>query len=358
MSGKQKLYDLINKGREGKNVGLSIGLPKMENCMDGFLPETSYLIAAQSGVGKTTFVIYSFIYKPLVAFMKGEGKERDPYYIMFSLEMTQPQIYAKLLSMYLFENFGEEISYKELFSRGKDTRLSDERYELVRQADAFMDMLDERLIFHEGTLNADRYEKFVLQDLQRFGTFQSNGDYIKNNSDQIIAVVIDHMSLIRASSRGKKEEMDLVSSKSVSMRNRFGISPIHVMQFNRNANNSERLKQGLQEPDMSDFKDSAAMYEDSHVVFALHAPIKFKLTSYRGYNIKEIGHNFTACLLLKSRFGTSDIMDALGFYGSVGIFKELPRPDEIMDYERYKHPDWTLLDNTDEPVKTKTTITL
>ena len=61
MTGKERFYNLIESGRLGKNIGLSIGLPKMENCMDGFLPGTSYLIAAQSGVGKTSFMLYSFI---------------------------------------------------------------------------------------------------------------------------------------------------------------------------------------------------------------------------------------------------------------------------------------------------------
>lgn len=355
MSGKEKLFELIDKGRMGKNIGLPIGLPKMENCMDGFLPGTSYLIAAQSGVGKSTMMLYSFIYQPLKAYMNDPlYANRDPYWIFFSLEMTQAQIYAKLLSMYIFEHYGEEISYKELFSRGRDTHLSDERYELVKQANDFLDILDKRIIFHEGTLNAEKYEKFVLQDLERFGKFTSDGSYNKYNSEQIVAVLIDHMSLIRASTgRSKKDEMDLISSKSVTMRNRYDISPIHVMQFNRNANNAERLRQGQQEPDMSDFKDSAAMYEDSQVVFALHAPIKFKLSSYRGYNIKEIGHNFLACILLKSRFGTSDIMDAVNFFGSVGIFKELPRPDDIADYTRYKTPYWCLEDTDLEIPETK-----
>ena len=345
MSGKDRLFNLIDKGRDGKNIGLSIGLPKLELYMDGLLPGVSYLIAAQSGVGKSTFSLYSFVYKPLMDYMAGQEVDRDPYFIMFNLEMTQEQIYAKLLSMYIYEHFGEQITFKELFSRGKDTRLSDERYELVKQCDEFLDILDKRLIFHETVLNSEKYKSCVIKDLQRFGTFNSDGEYIPDNSDQLIVVMIDHMSLCRASSgRSKKEEMDLISSYSVQLRNRCNISPIHIMQFNRNANNPERLKQDMQEPDSSDFKDSAAMYEDSQVVIALHSPIKFKRSSYRGYNIKELAHNFVACILLKSRFGTSDIAIGLAYYGDCSIFKELPRADQINDYERFKSPDWTFLD--------------
>ena len=345
MSGKDRLFNLIDKGRDGKNIGLSIGLPKLELYMDGLLPGVSYLIAAQSGVGKSTFSLYSFVYKPLMDYMAGQEVDRDPYFIMFNLEMTQEQIYAKLLSMYIYEHFGEQITFKELFSRGKDTRLSDERYELVKQCNEFLDILDKRLIFHETVLNSEKYKSCVIKDLQRFGTFTSDGEYIPDNSDQLIAVMIDHMSLCRASNgRSKKEEMDLISSYSVQLRNRCNISPIHIMQFNRNANNPERLKQDMQEPDSSDFKDSAAMYEDSQVVIALHSPIKFKRSSYRGYNIKELAHNFVACILLKSRFGTSDIAIGLAYYGDCSIFKELPRADQINDYERFKSPDWTFLD--------------
>lgn len=349
ISGKEKLFELIEKGRDGLNIGLPIGLPKMEVYMDGLLPGVSYLIAAQSGVGKTTFTLYSFIYKPLMAYLEGKATIRDPHWIMFNLEMTQEQIYAKLISMYIFEKYGIEISFKELFSRGEDVRLSDEHFELVKSCSDFLDILDDRIIFHDGTLNAEKYEKILLKDLEKFGTFTSNGTFMPNNDNQVIGVIIDHMSLVRASAgRDKKKEMDDISSCSVRFRNKYHIiSPIHVMQFNRNANNSERLRQGQQEPDSSDFKDSGSMYEDSQVVFALHSPIKFKQSNYRGYNIKKLGHNFVSCILLKSRFGLSDVIDGLGYYGNCGIFKELPKSDDIIDCDRYLNPNWEIIQKSD-----------
>lgn len=51
MSYKQQFYELIDKGREGKNIGLPLGLPKLEMYADGYLPGTSYLIGAASGAG-------------------------------------------------------------------------------------------------------------------------------------------------------------------------------------------------------------------------------------------------------------------------------------------------------------------
>ena len=346
MSGKQEFYELIEKGRSGGNLGLSVGIPKLELYMDGYLPGTSYLIGAQSGVGKTTFTLYTLVYRPLMDFLSGNNTNRDPYWIMFPLEMTRPQIYAKLISMYIFDTYGEQINFKEIFSRGKNTMLSDNKYDLIVNCDNFLNILDERLIFIDGYLNASRYEEHVKNSLKRFGTFK-NDSFIPNNPDQVVGVLIDHMSLIRQSSgRTKKEEMDLISSYSVQFRNKCGIiSPIHVMQFNRDSGNSERLKQSLQEPTMSDFKDSGAMYEDSQVVFALYNPFKYKKPNHNGYNIKELQQNYIACILLKSRFGSSDIATSLGFYGDCSYFKELPRAESITDYQKYTNPYWILESN-------------
>lgn len=339
---KESFYELVEQGRKGKNIGMSTGLKKLDSCMDGYLPENTYLIGGASGVSKSTFYLHSFIYNPLKQYLNDpEYSNRDPYWILFNLEMTVEQIYAKLVSMYIWDRFKIELPFKEMFSRGKDCILSDEHYEILKECSNFLDILDQRLIFHQGTLNAEKYRKEVLNDLKHFGTFVDD-NYYPNNPDQIIGVCIDHMSLIRASNgRSKKEEMDLVSSQSVQIRNRCKIvSIINIMQFNRDSSNQERLKQNLTDPSSSDFKDSGAIYEDSTVVLALYSPVKHKLSTYRKYNIKELQQKYIGCFLLKSRFGTSDIMDSLAFYGDSSIYKELPKADSICDYSIYKTPNW------------------
>lgn len=347
---KSRLLELIEQGRQGGNIGLSMGLSKMESYMDGYLPGISYLIAAASGVGKSTFLKYALIYRPLMDWWTTEDpakKARDPYWIYFNLEETPEQIEARLLSMYIYETYGEQIRFKEMFSRGRDCMLSDDHFELIKKCEEFRELIDQRIIYHDGAFNASKYKNCLEEDLKQFGSFK-DGNYIPNNSKQIIGVVVDHLSLTRASAgKSKKEEMDLISSYGVQFRNKCTIvSPIMIMQFNRDSGNAERLKQGLQEPTANDLKDTGATYEDSQVVIALHSPLKFKLTSYRGYDIKTLGQNFISAILLKSRFGTSDIAVGLGFYGDCSIYKELPKANEITDYEKYKDPSWTL-----QPIK-------
>lgn len=250
---KSRFYELVAKGREGGNIGLSIGLPKIESYMDPYLPGTSYLIFAKSGCGKSSFLKYALIYKPLMDYLHSDDpskKRRDPYWIFFNLEETREQIEARLISMFIFETFGEQIRYKEMFSRGRDCMLSDSHYELLKSKECqeFLEILDKRIIYHDGTFNAAKYESCLKEDLKLFGVFE-DGKYIPNNPDQIVGVIVDHLSLTRASAgKSKKEEMDLVSSQAVQFRNKCVIiSPIFIMQCNRDSGNQERLRQNMTE---------------------------------------------------------------------------------------------------------------
>lgn len=77
-------------------------------------------------------------------------------------------------------------------------------------------------------------------------------------------------------------------------------------------------------------------------MFALYSPHKNKRTNFRKYNISALEQVFIGIFLLKSRFGTSDILVPMGFYGDCSHYLELPRYDEIYDYEKYKTPNFIL----------------
>lgn len=347
MTGTKKFFDLVDRGRKGQNIGLTIGSPKLETYMDGYLPGTSYLIGAESGVGKTSYALWAFIYQPLKEFLSGVKQERDPYWIMFSLEMMQPQIYAKLVSMHIFDTFGVTLRFKDMFSRGKDCILSDDNYEILQQCNDFMEILDKRLIFFEGTLTPQLFEDKINEVMPRFGHFEGES-FIPNNPSQIVGLFIDHLSLIP----GKKEAIDAISRATVTIRNVTGIvSPILIAQFNRDNSNMERLKGGLQEPTKNDFKDSGGPYEDSSVCLALFSPHSHKLSTYRKYNVKVLEQCLISVTLLKSRFGSSDIVVPFNFFGDITHYVEMPKADDIYDYEKYTNPNYLLEKSSDNSSK-------
>lgn len=346
MDAVESFYELVDKGRKGMNTSLSIGLPRMEAYIEGLSQGSHILIGANSGSGKTTLLLYSYIYKPIME----NNTEKDVRYIYMNLEMSQEQILAKLLSIYVYEHYGKILTFKEIFSRGKNTILSDENYELIVRCRPILEMFKERIIFHDGALTADKFDSLVIEDLKQFGTFEGD-NYIPNNPNQIVCIVIDHISLVRASKgRSKKEEMDIISNHCVSFRNKCKIiTPIILMQMNRNQFGNERLKnEGLREPDVSDLKDSGTMLEDTQIALLMFNPVQAKLATHRGYDIKTLGDNYRSLKCVKNRFGQSEVAVGLAFYGGVGIFKELPPSSQIADYDQYKDPSWNLSDKRED----------
>ena len=73
----QRLMDMIESGREGKNMGLSTGIKKLDDLIYGVQRKWIYIIAADSGGGKTTFSLYSFVYHVILTkllFIKTNSK--------------------------------------------------------------------------------------------------------------------------------------------------------------------------------------------------------------------------------------------------------------------------------------------
>ena len=56
-----ELFDEIDRGREGRNQGFTMGLPKLENLVGGVLPSVYTLIFAATGAGKSSFALYSYV---------------------------------------------------------------------------------------------------------------------------------------------------------------------------------------------------------------------------------------------------------------------------------------------------------
>lgn len=336
------LMHQITFGREGKNWGYSMGLPKLEEVIDGVTQSTYTLVFSPTGSGKTSLVLYSYIYKPLMEHLD-DGNFAVTY---FSLEMSAEMLYAKLLSMYIFEKYHIELSVKELLSRKKNYRLSDENYQIVKECLPWLHQVEQVVKVYDKSLSADSLYSALMKELQKRGTFEEIENrkiYRPNNENLVHLVIIDHLSLARRTNgRTLKEEMDLISSYLVTLRNMCKISPVVIMQANRSSTSMDRRKEGLNNLRIDDTKDTGAPAQDSEVIISIFNPHREKLTSYRGYDIKALQQNFRVITVLKNRYGEADVEVGCAFYGRTGLFAELPRPEEIYDYEKYSNSGWLL----------------
>lgn len=337
----EELYNKIEEGRQGKNIGLKTGLPKLDWYTGGFQKGVYKLIFGQSGSAKSSFVIYSDIYRILKDY-----PDYNILHVYFSLEMSSSVLLSKLLNLYIYEEFGIEISYMDLMSVREP--LSDDIYKCVQMAKAWLESISNKFIIYDKQLNADGFYAEMMTILKQHGEFNKTEDgrrtiYTPHDNSLIINVIIDHMGLLTpAKGRDKKQEIDLCSSYCVRFREVCGVSFDVVMQENRNAGGMDRRKADLSESTAEDIKDSGNAYNDCNICIAVYHPLKYQLTSYRGYRVldsseeKGLGGAIRGLILLKHRFGGANKAFVTGFQGAIGRFVELPKPEEI-NYEAYQH---------------------
>lgn len=334
MSFTKSLRQQIDKGRTGSNWGLSMGLPKLESLTDGVCQETYTLIFGDTGSGKTSQVLYSYVYKPLI-----ENPDKPFNVIYYSLEMSVELILSKLASIYIFEKYGIELSVKEILSKKRDYILNDEHYEIVLDALNWLDSIESKLTIYDKGLNADILYAHLMKEMDKYGKFyeSEHRKYFElYNPNQIVNVIIDHLGKARPiPGRSKKEEMDLISNYLTTIRNRCKISPIVLMQMNRTAKSMDRRNNGFSEPQLDDIKETGSPSEDAEIILAIYHPHREKQSTYRKYRVTELKNTFRAIICLKNRYGESEAAVGCSFFGKVGIWRELPNPEDINDYEPY-----------------------
>ena len=342
-----EVFKQIDAGRAGENHGYSMGLPKLEGIIDGVTKETYTLILSNSGAGKSSFALYAYVYKPLM-----EHLDDDNYKVLFfALEMSEWSLYIKLLSIYIFETYGIQLSFKEILSKKKEYVLSDEHYELIKECRPWMEKISKKLEIYDKHVNANTVYAILKSRLEGMGRFietETKMSYIPNNPNLIYTVVIDHIGLIRPRTGNTlKQEIDDLSAYLVTLREKCRISPVVVQQANREQGNIERFKQGKSAFTINDAKDSGNTVQDCNVMIALYNPNRDGLKTYKEYDIKQLGGNFRSIMCLKNRFGDCDVEVGCNFFGGINLFHELPKPDEIYDYARYTNPNY-LLENLEE----------
>ena len=348
MTLEEQILNEIDRGRAGFNHGITMGMPKLESIMDGNTRETYTLIMSNSGSGKTSFALYSYVYKPLVAHLN----YNDYNCLFISLEMNEISLYIKLLSIYIFETYGVQLSYKEILSRKREYILSEEHYELVKACIPWVTKVKKHLEIYDKKASAKTVYAILKQRLEKMGKFvetETRQIYIPNNQNLVYNVVIDHIALITPSDGRKlKEEIDLLSAYLVTLREKCKISPVVIQQANREQGNIERFKAGKSAFSINDAKDTGNTVQDCNVMIAIYNPYRDGLKTYRKYNIEVLQGTFRSIMVLKNRFGDCDAEVGCNFFGGINYFSELKKPDEIYDYEQYTDPNYLLKDSMKE----------
>lgn len=330
------LYGEMNKNRTEGVIQYNIGMEKLMWYIDGLKKSTMINIGGTSGSGKTSFVLYCYVYRPIMECIRNNSK--DLTVIIFCLEMTAQLTLSKLLSFYLWDEYGIEMGMRDLYSyKGP---ISPKTWEIINESKKMVDKMETYIRFVEGTLNAKSLEKYIVNYYSKKGSFV-NGKFVPKNPNHITLGIIDHIGeVIPIDGNSKKTEIDNVADACKRSRNDFGMSWAILQQINRGASSTARRDRykGLE---MDDFKESGNVCEKSDIVLGIYYPFRMKDFDAGGYNVRELKQILKIIQILKGRFGEADIGVGCAFYGHSGCFYELPKSQDITDYSTYLNPRWT-----------------
>ena len=230
--------------------------------------------------------------------------EQAIYIIYFSLEIGSEMLLSKLMALYIGEEFGVYLTVNDILSF--ESPLSDEYYEYLKQAKAWIDQIKNRLIIlDDGLCARTLYSKIhkIFEKLGRIDESSGRKRFIPNDPNLKVFSVFDHLALVRPEEgRTLKQEIDLCSSYIVTLKRFYPLSAFALIQQNRDSSSVERRKMDLSEPGINDTKDSNAPAQDCDVLMQLFYPAREKLPTYRDYRIfgqNSFGSRFRSVILSK-----------------------------------------------------------
>lgn len=335
--GVDKLISSINDGQSGRNIGISTGLLTIDSIIYGIQRKYLYTVGADTSGGKTSFALDIFVYNLL----KNAG-DRSVNILYYSFEMSSEVLFAKLISRYIWDQFQQVVTYEDILSLTKP--ISEDKKRYVDLSITWLKEISKKLTIYDKALTPNGIYATCKEWLKQFGTFEQVGEhkenFIENDPDEYKIALIDHVGLISGPGT-KKEKIDLTVDYFIYFRNKCGLSGVFIQQLNRNSKSMDRKLNNYELIQLDDFKDTSGTTDGSEIVIALYYPFREKIAKCEGYPIQNVlKSRFRLCQVLKNRYGRSDVNKGLIFYGENGMFKELPRPEEIGDYEPYLNLDY------------------
>lgn len=330
----------VQKGLEGRNQGIPMGFERLNRYI-GIRKSIYTLVGGLTGSGKTSLVDDAYVLNPIDFILSKQNTRKLKLNIIYrSMERNRVFKYAKWVSRKIFIEQGIVIPVPKLL--GWNATMTKDEHDLFLMYEEYGAQLKEMVTIFDGPENPIGIAKDLKAHAEKHGKIERldefNKVYVPDDPDVITIVVIDHVSLTKTTKElsTKKQAIDKLSSELRYARDFFGYSPVVVQQFNREIANPIRLKNGDVEPNLEDFKDSASTQEDADVVLALFDPMRYKVEDPSGYDLEKLkdaegAKYFRSLRLIKNSFGSDDLRIGMGFYGEIGMFKELKKRKDMTD---------------------------
>lgn len=342
--------------------------PKLRTVIPGIIKGTNWIVTANTGVGKTQFTKYNFVYQP-IKWIKEHPESGLSYKVLyFALEESKEEFMLSMISNRLYDKYGIDKSVLDLQSMFEKP-LEDSVMKKIEECQEYFEDLDQYIEIIDSISNPTGIYKYVRQysltkgvhyfydfinDKEKKNLYKAttveeykelsdtNGlaysHYEPNNPDEYVAVIVDHFSLLQEE-KGAETLHKSMSRMSADygrkmITKHFKYIFINVQQQAADGEKAEFTKMGEKieekfKPTLANLADNKLTARDCHVVLGLFAPVRYNIKNYEGYDIRQLEDKFRSLVVLKNRIGAGYIEDALYFNGKTNDFRELPKSNEM-----------------------------
>jgi len=335
----EHLKNEVQMGIDGRNNGIPMGFNRLNRYI-GIRKSMYFLVGGLTGSGKTSFIDDAFVLNPFDWYIAQKDPGVKLRIIYRSMERSKTYKFAKWVSRKIFVDQGILIPVPKLL--GWTDRMTKDEHDLFLMYEDYIGQMNDVITIIDGPENpvgvAKELKAYAEENGEIIQTDKYSKIYVPNNENTITIVVIDHVGLLRLTKDQptKKQAIDKMSDELRYARDFFGFTPVVVSQFNRDISNPMRIKNGDVEPQLEDFADSSQTQNDADVVLALFDPLRYKVEDPSGYSLTKLKDTngakyFRSLRLIKNSYGEDDVRIGLGFLGQIGMFKELPRKNDMTD---------------------------
>lgn len=339
-------------------------LGRLNKIIPGIMPGTYYCVTAGTGVGKTQFTKYVFVNKPVeyaqennvnfkILYFAREESKQD-FFDTFRIHILK-----RKYNVAGFYNAEGEFKPLDLYGlQGFRGPLPDEIKQKLDEIEPeienimkYVDVIDtvgnptgilkyiknvasERgthLYIHNTTGEIRKESELPENTFHEESSYRYHM-YQPHDPNEIVMIVVDHMSLINAEQGASSlhEAMQRMSSTyllDVAIK-RYRYACVSVHQQTMAGEGIEYYKSGLDRlfPSMDKLGDNKLIGRDYHIVLGLFDPNKHLEMAKKqiGYNLDILGNNYRSLHVLKHRKGKTGSIFPLFFDGGGQRFAELP----------------------------------
>lgn len=257
-------------------VGVGTGLRELDALMGGFQRKKVYIFAARPAMGKTAFglfMIYCF----------ARLKKRC---LVFSLEMPEDEVFARLVSMELMLT-GQQVTrgIKEVTEEGLEMMTKEDiRY--------YNSLLDKSPVLNSEWIHIDDTPALDINDQK------AKCNIHKNKYPDLEVILSDYIGLKKdRTCKGNHEnEISSISQKGKQIAKDLDVVWIDLAQLNRGV----EQRGGDKRPQLSDIRESGSIEQDADFVGFLYRPEYYKIEQdENGNDVK----NKTEIIIAKHRGG-------------------------------------------------------